>query len=542
MKKIIKKHALLNAVEYKGRAQVQAVLGKILAEKPELKKDIKKLKKEVEKIVKEVNKLSLEKQKEELKKFGKIKKKKPKERVGLPELPNAKKGKVITRFAPEPNGYLHFGHLKAAFLSYLYAKKYKGKCYLRFEDTNPQKEKKEYYKAIREDLKAFGIKFDKEFLESDYMETFYKYAEKLIKKGYFYVCNCPQEKIKKMRAEGKACSCRERSIKENLELWKKMLKNAKEGSMIVRFKTDPSHENPALRDPSMFRIIEAPHPLKGKKYRVYPLYNFACVVMDHILKITHVLRDKGFENDAKIQEMLYKALGWKIPVIIQFGRIKTVAGIPMKKRKIKKLIEEGKLKSFEDIRIPTPRNLLKRGFKPEAIKRLIEEIGPSKADINISFETLASYNRQIIDPIANRYFFISEPFQIELDKLVAKIIKAPLHPNKKVYRRIPATKKIFIEKLDFVQYKNKEVRLMHFCNILLGKKSKVTGKKLKNIPKIHWVSTKNFKVKLIMPDGREVNGLAEPEVKKVKKDDIVQLERVGFARCEKKGLFYFAHK
>jgi len=542
MKDIIKKHALLNAIEYDGKAQIQAVLGKVLAEKPELKKDVATLGKEVSKIVKEINSWPLEKQKKELKKFGKIEKPKKVERVGLPELPNAVIGKVVTRFAPEPNWYLHLGHLKAAVLSFLYAKKYKGKTILRFEDTNPEKEKKEYYDAIREDLKTFGLKFDKEVKESDFMETFYKHAEELIKKGNFYICTCPQEKIKEMRAKGLACSCRDRDVKENMKLWKKMLKDAKQGSMVVRLKTSPDHINPALREPSMLRVVEKPHPLKGKKYRVYPMYNFACTIMDNLLGVTHVLRDKGFENDAKIQEMLYNIFEWKIPVIIQFGRLKTVAGIPMKKRKLKEMIERGELKSFEDIRIPTPRNLLKRGFKPEAIKRLIEEIGPSKTDIDVSFETLETYNRQIIDPLSERFFFVGEPIDITLDKLLMRSVKAPVFPGKRKYRRIPVTKKIFVEKLDFTQYRGKEIRLMHFCNVILDKKAKVTGKTLKDVPKIHWVSTKNVKIKIIMPDGREIEGLAEPEIKGVKPNQTVQFERLFFARCDKIGLFYYAHK
>jgi glutamyl-tRNA synthetase len=542
MKNIIKKHALLNAVEYNGKAQAKAVLRKVLAEKPELKKDMSIVGKTTATIVKEVNSWSLDKQRKELKKFGKIEKPEKKERKGLPELPEAKKGKVITRFAPEPNGYLHLGHLKAAVLSFLYAKKYKGRVILRFEDTNPEREKKEFYEAIREDLKAFGLKFDKEVKESDYMEEFYKYAEELIKKGNFYVCTCPQPKIKEMRAKKSACECRDRKEKENLKLWKKMLKNAKQGTMVVRLKTDPKHVNPALREPSMLRIVETAHPLKGKKYRVYPLYNFACIIMDHLLKVTHVLRDKGFENDAKIQEILYNILGWKKPVTIQFGRLKTVAGIPMKKRKIMEMIKEGKLKSFDDIRIPNPRNLLKRGFKPQAIKRLIEEIGPSKADINISIETLETYNRQIIDSESQRFFLVGSPIGILLDKLIVRSVKAPIFPRKRKYRKISTSKKTFIEKQDFVAYRNKEVRLMHFCNILLNKKSKVTSKRVKDIPKIHWVGKRNVKIRVVMPNGKEIEGLAEPEIKKVKPDQTVQFERIGFARCDKPGLFYFAHK
>lgn len=150
--------------------------------------------------------------------------------------------------------------------------------------------------------------------------------------------------------------------------------------------------------------------------------------------------------------------------------------------------------------------------------------------------------QKIIDPISNRYFFVGEPIEILLDKLPMRTVKAPLFPGKRKYRRIPVTKKIFVDKTDFTNYRGKEVRLMHFCNVVLDRKAKVTGKALKDIPKIHWVSSKNVKVKIIMPDGKEVEGLAEPEVSKVKPEQTVQFERIGFASCNKKGLFYFAHK
>lgn len=541
MKKIVLKHALLNAVEFKGKANEKAVLGKVLAEKPSLKKNIKTLRKEVKTIVKKVNSWKLKKQESELKKFGKIKKPEKKEREGLPELPKVGK-KFVTRFAPEPNGYLHLGHLKSAVINYLYAKKYKGKFILRFEDTNPKKEKKEYYDAIRQDLKIFGIKYNKEVKMSQNMTKFYKIAEQLIKKKHFYLCTCEQEKVKQLREQGSPCSCKDRDVKENLKLWKKMLREGKEGEYLVRLKTDPAHENPALREPGMLRVVETPHPLLGKKYRVYPMYNFACTIMDHLLGVTHIMRDKGFENDAKIQEILYEKLKWKAPTAIQFGRIRSVAGIPMKKRKILSLIQLGKLRGFDDIRIPNPRNLLKRGFNPKAIIRLMEEIGPSKTDIDMSFKNLEAYNRQLVDPIANRYFLVADPVEIILDKLPARTVKAPLYPGKRKYRKIPVSKKIKVEKQDFVQYKGKEIRLMHFCNVLLDMKAKFKSKAVKDIPKIHWINGKGIKIDIIMPDTRIVNGMAEPEIKKVKPNQIVQFERIGFARCEKPGLFYFAHK
>ncbi len=538
---LILKHSLANAVQFNGKANSGAVLGKVLAEQPDMRKQVDKLRKEIEKTIRKINSWNAEKQKKELAKYGEIKKPEKVERTGLPPLPQAIIGRVVTRFAPEPNGYLHLGHLKSAFLSFLYARMYKGKFFLRFDDTNPKKEKKEFYDAIREDLKKFGLKYDKEVRESDNMEEFYKHCEQLIKLGNLFVCDCAQQEIEKSREENRQCDCRVRTAEKSLELWNDMLKSGKEGAVVVRLKYW-SEENPALRDPSMLRISEAPHPLLGSRYKVYPMYNFACVIMDHVLGITHVLRDKGFENDARIQEVLFNTLNWRIPITIQFGRIKTAAGIPMSKRKIRDMIERRELSGYDDLRIPTPRNLLKKGFQPEALKRLMEEIGPSKSDINIDIGALETFNRQLIDPVAQRYFFVAEPVEIALNRTPLRTVKAPLLPGKRKYRRIPTSKKIFIDKLDYVANHGKEVRLMHYCNILLDKKAKVTSLANKDIPKIHWVGAKHVKIKIIMPDGHEIEGIAEPDVAKLKPDALVQFERIGFARCEKKGLFYFSHR
>ena len=539
LKKIILKHVLLNAQQY-GKANPGSVLGRVLGEWPEGKKDVPGVMKEIGKVVGKVDKFSSDQITDELKQFGKIVKPVKKQREGLPELEGAVMGKVVTRFAPEPNGFLHLGHLKSAFLSYGYAKMYKGKMILRLEDTNPKKEKLEYYDAIRDDLKRFGIVPNQEVKMSDYMDKFYEMAEELLEREIFYVCTCKQDVTKQNRWNGKGCACRENSLQENLSLWQKM-KKMKEGGAIVRLKTRVDDPNPAVRDPSMFRIIDASHPLLGKKYRVYPLYNFACTVMDHILEVTHVMRDKGFENDAKVQEFLYDKFGWDIPVFVQFGRIKSIGGIPMKKRKLKELFDKGELKGFDDLRIPNPRNLLKRGFRPEAIARLMEEIGPSKNDITVSFDNLETYNRQLIDKKSDRYFFVSEPVEIELDKLLENEVKAPLYPGKKKYRKLKVSKKILIDKADFIANVGKEIRLMHFCNLILDKKSKVTGTPVKPIPKIHWVPKQGVKITLVMPD-KEVKGVAEKGVGKVKVGETVQFERVGFARRDVDGKFYYAHR
>ena len=246
-KKEIERYVLDNAVLYKGKANLKAVVGHLIGKFPELKRDMKKFMKELSKLVDEINSLSFEEQKKELEKLGKVEKIK-KER-GLFDFLNIKKGeKVITAFPPEPSKYLHIGHSKALLLNYLLAEEYKGKFFFRFEDTNPELVDKEFYDIILKDIKWLGIEPDKVQYASDYMDLFYKFGEKLIKKGDAYVCFCDSEKIKENRRKKIVCECR-----KNRD-WKEFLK-AKEKSCVVRLKGDMGHKNAVMRDPTLFRII-----------------------------------------------------------------------------------------------------------------------------------------------------------------------------------------------------------------------------------------------------------------------------------------------
>ncbi len=544
MKDLIKKHALLNAIEYNGKANVQAVMGKVLAENPELKKDMANLGKETAKVVKEINALSLEKQKKELEKFGKIEKPKKEEREGLPPLQNAEMGKVVTRLPPEPSKYNHIGHALSFLINYMYAKMYKGKCILRFEDTNPEKVKKEYVDAMKEDvLDYLAIKPDKTVFTSNDMLKMYEYAEKIITDGKAYVCTCTRDKMQYLRHKGVECECRNRSLEESMKLWKDMLgKKFKEGETVLRLKIDMQALNQVMRDPVIFRITYAEHFLQKKKYCVWPLYDFQNAVEEELCGITHVLRSAEFgEMRIELQNYIKDLLGFRKQTVIQYGRFE-VEGAITQGREIRKLIEEGKIKGWDDPRLVTLKALKKRGIVKETYYRIAEKLGLNPTNAKIQWHMIAAENRKIIDPISPRFFFVGEPIEIVLDKVPKKTVKAPSLPNKKIYRKIPITKKIFVDKIDFVQHKGKEVRLMHFCNIILDKKAKVTSIKLKDVPKIHWVSSKNAKINLVMPDANEVEGLAEPDINKVKPNQTVQLERIGFARCDKKGLFYFAHK
>ncbi|MBU5575154.1 MAG: glutamate--tRNA ligase [Candidatus Aenigmarchaeota archaeon] len=554
IKRNILKHALLNAVEFNGKANPNAVLGKVIAENPKLKENIKETIKIINEIVKEINAWDIKKQKEELEKFGKIEKPKKEERKGLPPLPNAIQGKVITRFAPFPSGALHIGNVKAAVTSYEYAKMYNGRFIVRIEDTDPDPEKvnKENIELIKLDLEALGIKPDLFYFNSEHFQRYYEIAEELIKNGKAYVCTCStrgkkkEEKIAILKVE---CDCRKNTIEKNFELYKKMFTEFNEGDAVLRLKTNINDPNPALRDPALLRIKNGKHPITGKEYRVYPLYNFSCAIEDHDTKVTHVLRAVEHTTNTLIQKKIFEALNWNnFPYVINFGFL-YVEESKVHKRFIRDGIAKGIFSGWDDPKLGQyglVRALIRRGIMPEAIKNMIIEMGITPQTVHFTWDKLYTENRKIIDPISERYFGVINKKKIILDKLLTKEVKAKKHPSKEEFRIIPLEKEIFIEEEDFEKNKGKEVRLMHFCNIILpkrGNKVKVSGIELKDIPKIHWVPEKYSKeVKLIMPDGTEKIILVEPEVEKVKPGQIIQFERVGFAKCDKENIFYFAHK
>lgn len=545
---IIRKHALANAAQFGGKASIGSVIGKVIAEKPELKADMNALKQAVAKIISEVNALDLETQKTELEKTGwqKIEKE---QRVGLPPLPGAEMGKVVTRFPPFPSGALHIGNMKPAIISYEYAKMYNGKFIVRIEDTDPEKIwKDDAVGLIKKDLKAMRLKYDKFYLCSSKFKKQYKLTEKLIKEGKAYACTCKAvegARKGKLAVAKEICEHREHTIKQNLDLFKKMFSEFKQGDAVIRLKTDINDPNPALRDPVIMRIKDGMNPVTEKVHKVYPSYNFNAAVEDHDGGITHIFRGAEHAFNTEIQKKIFDALGWaNYPFTINFGFM-YIPGEKVHKRYIREGLKEGKFTGWNDPKLGEyglVRALIRRGFKPEAMKNMIVEFGVNPQTIHFTWEKLFTENRKLIDKTSDRYFFVAEPVEIELDKVPLKVVKAPLYPGGKKFRRIPVTKKIFVEKADFDADKGKEARLMHFCNIVLGKSAKVTGSDLKDIPKLHWVPESAIKVELVMPDGKIIPGLAEPAAEKIKPGQIVQFERVGFARCFKKGLFYFAHK
>ena len=294
----IRKIALQNAFEHGGETRDKIILGKILGTKPEFRSKVKEISIDISEIVNNVNQLSSDEQKKEIEeKFPEILAPKEKiiEREGLPELKDAEQGKVITRFPPEPNGYPHIGHAKAAIINSEYAKMYGGKFILRMDDTNPEAERMEYHAAIKVGLEWLGIKFDTVKSTSDDMELFYEKGLELINSDKAYICTCKRDDISKNRRERKECKCRKGDLDKNYKNWEKMQNKFKPGDAIVRFRGDMKADNAVMRDPVLFRIIEGKHYTLGEKYRIWPSYDFAVAMEDSIDGVTHAFRSKEFE-------------------------------------------------------------------------------------------------------------------------------------------------------------------------------------------------------------------------------------------------------
>lgn len=557
MENTIRKYVLQNAVLHDGKAQAGAIIGKLIAEDPSTKNRMKELMPIIQKAVQEVNKLSIDDQKSELLRIAPelLEKKKEEERV-LPPLPNAEMGKVVTRYPPEPSGYPHLGHALSFNMNRMYADMYKGRVWLRFEDTDPHNVKKEYYQAFRDAFKWLGLKYEMEKNVSDDIELLYEYAGKLFIKGKLYVCTCSQEAVKKNRAEGRECSCRSHSVDGNIRLWYKMLTKTPEGGAIVRLKADMKSDNMDLRDPVMFRIVIEPHVFQGIKYRVWPTYDFAGSIEDAICGVTHVLRSSEFEQRSVLQGIIRKYLGFKNPEMIHFSRF-GLEGVPTSKRKTRELIKKKIISGWDDPRMATIAALRRRGILPETFRELAVMIGPSRSQPIIEWKMLLAVNKKFLDPIANRYSVVRNPVKLVVEgapQLEAELVNHPEFPEKGS-RKIPTAGTFFIERNDVEKMKVKDIfRLKDLYNVEVTgiSKNEVEGKFAgremvsHDTMKIHWVTGDYVKVKVIVPDvlfiGENVNPKSlevlechgEKALSNLKAGDQIQMERFGFARVDSK--------
>lgn len=503
------------------------------------------------------------------------------------ELESGKVSKIITRFPPEPNGYLHIGHAKALCINFGMKEKYHGECNLRFDDTNPAKEDVEYMESIKEDIAWLGFKWDRVLNASDYFGKMYECALKLIRDGKAYVCDLTAEEIRQTRGTlteaGKESPYRNRSVEENLDLFERMKAGEfEDGARVLRAKIDMASPNINMRDPVIYRICHAEHPHTGDEWVIYPMYDFAHPIEDAVEGITHSLCSLEFENHRPLYDWVTENCGFPAPRPrqIEFARLNLTHTV-MSKRFIKRLVDEGVVWGWNDPRLSTLSGIRERGYPPEAVRDFCSRIGVSKADSEVDIAILEHCVRENLNLNATRAMVVTKPLKLIVDNYPegkTEECYVENNPQKDDAGTHVATfsKELYIEQDDFalnpppkffrlkpdgivrlkgayvVKYKscdldeNGNVLAVH-VEYLEGTKSGEEGANIKVKGTIHWVNANDaFDVKLnmfdyLIIDGPDdymdrvnpnsltvLNGKAEGFLKNAKAGDRFQFLREGY--------------
>lgn len=550
-------HALSNAVEHDNVPKAGAVLGLLMGKHPEFRSRAKEMSGILNEVLEEISAMSPGERREKLSEIApdlvdRKKEKKVRER-GLRELRNVGKDGVVMRFAPNPSGPLHIGHARAAYLNDYYVRKYGGRYVLRIEDTDPRRVEPENYGMILEDIEWLGLNITETVYQSDRLDVYGSYCEKLLESGRAYVCTCNSEAFKVLKDAKRPCPCRGQNVEENFSLWEKMLDGTfPEGAATVRVKTEIDHPDPAMRDFSIFRIVETPHP--KIEARVYPMMNFSVVIDDHLFGITHVIRGKDHIANTRRQGYIYDYLGWSQPEFYHYGRM-SIGGLVLSTSTMKAGIADRKYSGWDDIRLGTLRAIARRGIQAEAVRNAMIDIGVGQTDIVFSWENLFAENKILVDPVANRYFFVPDPLKCTIKGSPEVTARAFLHPNdeSRGSRSLHFTGDLFAPKEEIEDCSM--IRFKDLFNVRIKKNEsglsfEYAGDSLEEArkeksPIIQWLPVQDcVKCALLTPEGR-FEGLCERGVCG-EEGKIVQFERVGFARIDSvsdSGITaYYAHR
>uniref|UniRef100_A0A8C3HE18 Bifunctional glutamate/proline--tRNA ligase n=1 Tax=Chrysemys picta bellii TaxID=8478 RepID=A0A8C3HE18_CHRPI len=495
------------------------------------------------------------------------------------ELPGAEMGKVIVRFPPEASGYLHIGHAKAALLNQHYQVNFKGKLIMRFDDTNPEKEKEDFEKVILEDVAMLHIKPDQFTYTSDHFETIMKYAEKLIQEGKAYVDDTPAEQ---MKMDIKFfCLV---AVEKNLQMWEEMKKGTECGQMCcLRAKIDMNSNNGCMRDPTLYRCKNQPHPRTASNYNVYPTYDFACPIVDSIEGVTHALRTTEYHDRDEQFYWIIEALGIRKPYIWEYSRL-NLNNTVLSKRKLTWFVNEGLVDGWDDPRFPTVRGVLRRGMTVEGLKQFIAAQGSSRSVVNMEWDKIWSFNKKlraickkVIDPVAPRYTALlkDEVVTVNVPEALDEMKEVAKHPKNADVGLKPVwySSKVLIDGADAETLTEGEtVTFINWGNIIITKihrnssrkivsidaKLNMENKDYKKTTKITWLAEtphaplipavcvnydhlitkpvlgkdEDFKQYVNRNSKQEELMLGDPCLKELKKGDIIQLQRRGFFICD----------
>ncbi|TDH73844.1 hypothetical protein CCR75_005584 [Bremia lactucae] len=502
---------------------------------------------------------------------------KNKETGTCPPLKDAVDGHVVTRFPPEPSGFLHIGHLKACMLNNYYARQYHGKLILRFDDTNPSKEKNEYEQSIVADLKRVQIEPDVVTYTSNYFDAIADFARQMITEGHAYMDNTSQKQMREERMDGIESTCRNQTPAANLVLFNQMLQNASEAQgYCLRGKIDMQAKNKTMRDPVFFRRNATPHHRTGTKYHAYPTYDLACPIVDSLEGVTHALRTTEY-NDRDFQyQWVLDTLRLRKVIIQAFARMNFVYSV-LSKRKLQWFVDNHHIEGWTDPRFPTIQGVLRRGVQVEALRDFILSQGASRRITDMEWDKFWTLNKRVLDPIAPRYFAIATETSVPLTliNVSSHVVGIPVarHPKDPFMgeKMVRFCNKLLVERDDVMQFvEGEEVTLMRHGNMIVKKVHKavdgtITRVEAENYPqgdfkktklKITWLSDvsdlvpltlvefdhllnkpkleegDNFQDFLTETTRAEMHAMGDHELRNVKQGQVVQLERRGYFRVD----------
>jgi glutamyl-tRNA synthetase len=545
------KHALLNAVKHESDADVGAIMGPLMGDNPAFREYGSEIPGIVGGVVGRVNDLGYAEKRERLEELApeelaEIEAEDEADEHDLPDLPNAEAyDEIRMRCAPNPNGPWHVGHARMPAVIGTYKERYDGWFCVRFDDTDPETKRPDLdaYDAILEDLDYLGFEPDATFKASDRVEIYYDHARKLIDMGGAYTCSCSGEEFSELKNNGEACPHREKDAKTVLDEFEDMVAGVYDsGEMVLRVKTDIKHKNPALRDWVAFRMIDTPHPREeAEDFRCWPMLDFQSAIDDHLIGVTHIIRGIDLQDSAKRQGFLYDYFGWAYPEVVHWGHVQIDAyDVKMSTSTIAELIDEGALDGWDDPRAPTLESLRRRGIRGEAIVEAIVGLGTSTSDVDLAMSSIYAVNRELIDEETDRRFLVRDGTEIPLGGSPPDEANPPLHPNheERGVREIPVGDAVLLE-ADDLPGREERIWLKGLgCFQYTRDTLQYTGEDIDvvregDVDVVHWVpAAESVAVRLrTMED--DVDGHAEPDVAALDADELVQFERVGFARIDR---------
>ena len=557
-------HALYNAVKHEGEAEVGAIMGPLMGENPEFRPHGGEIPGVVGPVVARVNELAPDERRTRLEELApelvaelEAEAAAESEERTLSDLPNVEAyEQVRMRLAPNPNGPWHLGHARMPAVIGTYKERYDGWMLCRFDDTDPETKRPDLdaYDAILDAVEYLGFEADEVLRASDRLETYYDHARELIELGGAYTCDLPAAEFSELKNAGEPSPNREKPPEETMAEFEAMVDGEYgAGEMVLRVKTDIEHKNPALRDWVAFRMVDTPHPREeASEYRCWPLLDFQSAIDDQLTGITQIVRGIDLQDSAKRQRFLYDYFDWVYPEVMHWGKVQVDAyDVKMSTSRIAELIEAGELDGWDDPRAPTIASVRRRGIRGEALTEAMIELGTSTSDVDLAMSTLYAKNRELVDDEADRYFLVRDGVERTIIG-GPETATPPRHPNheERGTREIPVGPGVLIEGEDLPGHGERVWLKGLGCVRHTRDAFEFTGEDIEvvregEVDVVHWVPTEeNVPVTLRTPEG-DVEGLAEPGFVDADVDEVVQFERIGYARVDEHGedgsVAYFAH-